>query len=78
MSWANRVLPVFMSASAENLRKVLHHVQIDTTHFRSKSRTNPGIQSLERSVNRTAVTQEAKSDRLLERVAFNWFYIQRR
>ena len=56
MSWANRALPVFMSVSSENLRKVLHPIQIDTKHFPFKPRRNPGSQSQKRSVNRTAVT----------------------
>ena len=55
MSWEKRVLPVFMSISSGNLRKVLHPIQIDTTHFRFKRRRNPGSQSQDRSVNRTAV-----------------------
>ena len=55
MSWANRVLPVFMSISSEKLRKVLYPIQINTTHFPFKPRRNPDPQSQDRSVNRTAV-----------------------
>ena len=56
MSWAKRVLPVFLSVSSENLRRALHPIQIDTKHFRFKPRGNPGSQSQDRLVNRTAVT----------------------
>jgi len=34
---------------------MLQQIQIDTTHFRSRPRRNPGFQSQRRSVNRTAV-----------------------
>lgn len=44
-----------MNISSENLRKLLHPIQIDTTHFCFKPRRNPGFQSQGRSANRAAV-----------------------
>ena len=46
---------ITLSISSENLRKELHPIQIDTTHFCIKPRRNPGFRSRERSANRTAV-----------------------
>ncbi len=50
-----------MGTSTENLRKVLQQIQIDTTHFRSRSRRNHGFQGQRRLVNRTAVILESDS-----------------
>lgn len=52
---ANSVLPAFMDESSENLRRLPHAVQIDTTHHLPKTRTNPALNDFGHSVNRTPV-----------------------
>ena len=53
-----------MGASTEKLRKVLHQIQIDTTHFRPQTRSSHGFQKPGRPVNRTAVVDRYKKRRL--------------
>jgi hypothetical protein len=59
MSWANRVLPVFMVASGQKpgtLPESASTVQIGTTLHRSLSRARPGFQPLNPSINRTLLS----------------------
>ncbi|MBK9027932.1 MAG: hypothetical protein IPN98_08815 [Propionivibrio sp.] len=62
MSWANKVLPVFMATASESTRKTAHMpdtVQIDTTFSRLKSRSSSWFQEFEERFNRTLLELNA-------------------